>query len=87
MISTVHPLAMNTSDTCEPINPAPPVTNTRLLIRVLATADRERRRRRPRVLQAKQVPRGVDDAQPTPIGGRGAQAHARLMQEFVHEFP
>jgi len=43
-ISTAQPLAMNTSDTCEPMNPAPPVTNTRLLILALRTVLRTRRR-------------------------------------------
>src|ERR1700681_3803736 len=35
--------------------------------------------------EGKQVPRGIDDAEPTTVRGSGLETHTRFMQELVHQ--
>src|SRR5450759_3899965 len=80
---TSNPLARRRSTTCEPMNPAPPVTRTlgnvgRIsFLRIGARL----------VLQREQVARRVDNSEAPPIGGRRLQSHTRLVQELVHQGP
>src|SRR6185436_20285637 len=80
-ISTSYPFSRNRSATCEPMNPAPPVTRTLANVRGIPFPGVVQSP----VFQREQISRGINDGEATTVGRGRFQSHAWLMQEFVHQ--
>src|ERR1700730_5059709 len=76
-----NPSARKRSATCEPMNPAPPVTRTLGNVGRISLLQIGARL----LLQREQVPCRVDNTKATPIGGGRFESHTRFVQELVHQ--
>src|ERR1700682_5692170 len=94
-IVTSHSFSRKRSATCEPMNPAPPVTRTlgieisalrgRRVLRLGGRVGMLRRAGIPSLSQCEEVSRGIDDTKSATIRRRGLQSHTRLVEELVHQ--